>query len=221
MANEQERYASTAAFPLIRHDLFKAKAFKPKAGGKEGAPKFRATFVMDPASDDFKAIVRTAKKLAKEKFGERSEDDPPLKWPWTKVEVAQRKSEKNKPGSGAFLDWAKGMVLVVASTGEDYPPELLGIENGDIVTYDDDAKKAKAKGKFYNGVECFFQVNISAFDGGQEGVCCYLDKVLTTNKGTKRGGAGGGASGKEVFSKYVGKISAEDPTDGIDEDDEY
>jgi hypothetical protein len=110
--------------------------------------------------------------------------------------------------------------MVSTQTGEDYPPELSVLVGKEIVDLSDDVARAKNKAKFYSGCFYYFQVCVMAYDGGNSGVCCYLEKVLTTNKGEKRGGSGG-ASAKETFSQYIGKQSAEDPTDGIDDEDDY
>lgn len=216
--SERINLQATEGHPIGFFELYAPKKFKNDKG-IEGKPKYKATFFMDPASADFKTLVRAHKKLV-ESFGERDDDDPPLKSPFLSVDKYIAKRERKKPGSGKSLEWAKGLVMVQTSTGEDYPPELLVLKGNDIITLDSDKLRADHKAKFYNGALCYYYLNMAAYDGGNAGVCCYLSKVLTTGKGEKRAG-GGGPSGKEVFSGVVGKMSAEDPTDGIDTAEEW
>jgi hypothetical protein len=212
---------STSAHPAIYMDLFKPIRYKNEKG-VEGAPRFKVSFVMDPESDDFKAIKKAAITVAKAKFGtlERNDDEPKLKWPWMKVDNYIARRNRKKPGSGDKLAWAAGKMLVAAITGEEYPPGLAIIENKEVVDLDSELMIAKHKAKFYSGVECYFIVNVKAYGGGNDGTCAYISTVLSTNKGEKRGG-GGARSAKEAFKGIVGQHSAEDPTDGIDDDEDY
>lgn len=213
-------YQSVEAHPMIYTELFKPVAYKDESG-KEGKLRYKAAFILDPESADFKAIKKLASRVAKEKFGtlERTEDEPKLKWPWIKVDNYIVKRNRKKPGSGDRLAWAAGKIMLQTMTGEDIAPALGVLEAGAIIDLDGEVLRAKHKGKFYSGVNAYFGVTVKAFAGGNDGTCAYLNMVLTTNKGEKRGG--GQRSVKEAFSKYVGKHSAEDPTDGIDDEDDY
>jgi len=101
-----------------------------------------------------------------------------------------------------------------------FQPKLGVIDNGTLVELEDDAQKAKYKGKFYSGVVAFASVNLVAYDrvgdGNKDGVTAYLNQVLSTGQGKKLGGDGGGSLASN-FSQYLGQVVTEDPTAGDDE----
>lgn len=216
--SDDTNFVATEPVPCVFMQLFEAKPFK-RNGKVSGKPKFKAAFVLDPASEDFKTIKGIAARIAKATWPGR--ELKTLKFPWSEGDDYVAKVAAKKPDKADAVAWAKGKILLRAFTGEEFPMQLSGIENGNIVDYDSEAQIAKAKAKFYNGVNCYFEINLKDYDVGNEGVTAYLSKVLTTGKGERKGGAGGAQSSKATFSKYIGKVSAEDPTDGIDDEDDF
>lgn len=214
-------YNLTNPVVLAHPNLFEARAFKGKDGKPKGDAKFGGSFVFDPENADFVGIKSLCVALAKDKWP--NVDIKTVKFPFSSGNklIEKRKAKlqsQGKPYDGKADFQADKVVLKSSSK---FQPRLSGIENGRIVDYETDAAKTAAKGKFYFGVEVLAQLNFVPYEGDEDnegvakrGVTCYLNMVLTTNKGTR---LSGGASASEVFKGYAGNMSAENPLE--DDDD--
>lgn len=184
--------------------LHEPQAFK-KGGKETGEAKYSATFNFDAASEDLKAMKTLAAKLARIKWPDKPFSE--LVFPFTSGDrLADERKKKGKDDN----EWLRGKVCLASRSK--YEPRLSYTEGDRIVDLENEAAKAAAKGKFYNGVEVLAQFNFVAYDGvGQNkgGVTAYLNMVLSTGKGAR---LSGGQSASEAFKGYVGHVSAADPT---------
>lgn len=201
------RYSLTEPVVMTFPNLIVPRKFKGKGGKESGEPKFGASFVFKIDSADLKAMKVLAAKIAREKWPGRALTE--LAFPFsdgTKLADKGKQDHKDR-------EFYRGGVVLTAHTGEKYPPKLSGFENGIVVDYDGDAKKAAA-GKFYSGVEVLAQFNLAVYNGvgnNPDGVTAYVNMVFTTNKGTR---LSTGQTAAEVFKSYIGTVSQEDPTAG-------
>lgn len=214
-ANQDGRYALLRPVILAHPALFEPKQFK-KNGKPTGEPKYSGTFVLPADSEDLKAMKTLAAKVARAKWPTRNFAD--LKFPFASGDklADQRKAKSGKDDG----EYQRGKVVVQSRSK--FAPRLAVIENGKIVDLDDDALKAKYKGKFFFGAEVLAEFNFVAYEGGAnpDGVTAYMNLVLATGKGTR---IAGGSAASEVFKGYMGSASAEDPTGGgssVELDDE-
>jgi ssDNA-binding protein len=207
------RYTLTEPVVMAFPHLITSRQFS-KGGKASGEPKFSANFVFAPDSADLKAIKALTAKIAREvwpgidlktNFGK----------PWSDGTALADQAKKDKKAEKEFY---RGNIVLAAHTGEKYPPKLSSFENGTVVDYEGDARKAAA-GKFYAGVEVLAQFNLSVWDSPKgKGVTAYLNMVFSTGKGTRHQT---GQSAAEVFKGYVGTVSNEDPTAGQFTADEF
>ncbi len=193
-------------------NLFKARPFKGKGGKELGEPKFDASFLLDPDSDDLKNMKALCVKIAR--ANRPSTDLKTLAFPFKSGDkLADQAKAKNKDN-----EVSRGKVSLSARSK--YQPKLAVFENGKIVDLDDETAIARYKSRFYPGVLVYAQLNFVWYDEvgqGPAGVNAYLNMVLTTGKGAR---LGGGRSAADVFSGYVGIVSDVDPTAGQMPDDE-
>lgn len=205
-------YTSVKPVPaLYTKGLFEAQPFKDSLGKQKGEPKFSAIFVYPPESEDLKAMKALAVNVARAAWP--GVDLKEIQWPFKAGDKynASREAKGKKP-----LPEIAGKAIITARSK--YAPRLSGVENGNVVDYEDDAAKARAKAKFFSGVEVLTEYNFVATEvNGDKNVSAYLNQVFTTNKGVR---AAGGRTAAETFKDYIGHRSAEDPTAGADLDDE-
>lgn len=212
-------------------NLLEPRAFV-KNGKPSGDPKYGATLVFNPDSEELVAAKAVAAAVAKVAFP--GVPMAKIKFPFRNGDKENEKRGKRKnPKTGEFyapLEWQAGKVTLPARNKEQ--PRLGAVVNGRVVDLETDAQvKANARA-FYNGVEVCASVNFSAYGDAanlddpdadaitKPGVAVYLNNVLSTGKGAR---IGGGRSSSEVFKGYAGRISSVDPTKGAapaDEDDE-
>ncbi len=208
--NDIGLYNLTKPVILAHPNLAIARGFGPK-GKEKGEPKFGASFLFAPDSEDLKALKAVAAKVAKAKWPSRELKS--LSFPFQSGDkLAERRKEKSGKDDG---DFQRGKVVLKAKSK--YEPRLAGIEGGKLVDYEGPAR-ATSVSKFFFGAEVLAQFNFVAFEGtDNDGVTCYLNMVVATGKGTK---IAGGPSAAETFRGYVGSSTTEDPTAGESLDDE-
>ena len=205
-------FTLTKAAPAFFMDLHEPKQFM-KNGKPKGAAKYSINAVLKPDSEDLKTIAGMCKALADAAFaGQEGYDWKTAEKPYKKAEtiIDARKKSKAKDGKeySGDLDWIAGTYTLKASST--FAPALSGLEGGRLVEYKTEEARAASKAKFYNGAEVLMQVNLQPYEmDGRYGVTAYLNMVLTTGKGEKRGGTARAAA--DVFKGYAGTISHEDP----------
>lgn len=224
MAAKTKLYTLTKPVPATYLDIAEPKAYVVD-GKEKGAAKYQATFVFAPDHPDFVAIQKLVVEIAKEAFG-AGVDLKALSKPWKKGETIidgrKKKAEGAQKSYDGSADWMAGKVCLKAAS--QYAPSISGLDKGLVVEYKLPDDKDAVKSKFFSGVEVLAQVNFKTWEktstvrGEQvteQGVTAYLQMVLSTGKGERRGGQSRSAA--DVFRGYAGTITAEDPTGGADE----
>ncbi len=205
-------YTLTAPVIAAHNHLFEAKPFM-RNGKAQGEPKFGANLILDPSSEDFKAIKALVVRVAHAKWPGR--DLKELKFPISDgTKLADKRKAKVKRDDAAFQ---RGKAVIAARSK--YQPKLACILNGKMVDVDS-GNAAVCKPQFYNGVQVLARINFKAYDEvgtNPAGVTAYLDMLLSTGKGER---INLGASASDVFKGVVGQISNDDPTAGGDLDDQ-
>lgn len=209
-------------------NVLEAKAVK-KNGKETGDPKFSSNFEFNLDHPELDALKKLALKAAKEKWPDRaigseaSKKDkngnpkqPTFVFPWTLGDDLANNAKKR----GKDREFSRGKLVLTARSK--YEPRLSVVKDGRMVDLEDEAARKAAKNYFYTGVDCLFQVSFQAYDGvgvnSLDGVTAYLDHVVSLNKGEKL--LKGGPSAAEVFKGYVGTTTDEDPTAGVEDDEE-
>jgi hypothetical protein len=197
--------------------LLEPKKFK-RNGKETGEPKFQASFIFDKDNPDLAAMKALVSTIAKQHVASWQPGD--LKFPFSDGNklIAKRVADLEKQGKKYTGDADFQKDKVVIKSRSKFQPKLSVFENGKILDLDDEALRSRYKGQFYSGVEVYAQFNFVWYDGvdeGKPGVTAYLNLVLSTNKGKR---IGGGATGSSVFAAVAGKVSAEDPTEGLDDE---
>jgi Protein of unknown function (DUF2815) len=183
--------------------LITAQKFE-RNGKASGEPKFSINWEFETDHPALDILKSTAAKIAAARWPGR--DFTTLAFPFsdgTKLADAAK-------GRGKAREFSRGKVVMISRSGEDYPPQLSAIVNGQWEDFEGDYR-AKAKPYFYSGARCIGRVVFKAYDGvgnNPDGVACYLAGIGSLNKGDK---VGGGGSQADRFKGYVGVESDEDP----------
>lgn len=196
------------AWPIIYVNLFTPRSAKLK-NGQTTAPKFGAMYMMDPESDDAKAVKDAGIQIMKDKFP--GWDPRMLGKPWELGD--KHNAARVKKGKKEF-DNVKGKLLVQArSTNQ---PQLATLIDGKFITLEDPVAIKNAQPKFYSGVEALGYMTLAPYGtdlddegGGNRGVTAYLDIVVSTGKGDRVGGSR--VDIREAFKGYVGQASSINP----------
>jgi len=214
MASEPNLFNLTMPVVMAHPNLAEARAFKAK-GKETGEAKYGAQFVFTPDSEDLKTMKALAVEVAKKQWPGRdiAKDlrENNFKFPFSDGnKIAEKR--KNKSGKDD-ADYARGKTVIAARSK--YRPNLAILENGKLVDLTEENQVATHKGKFYFGVEVLAQFNFQPYEGGNgpDGICAYLNMVVSTNRGKKIAG-GGSVSASATFSGYVGRATDTDPTGG-------
>jgi len=210
----------TTPVTLIFPNLLQAR--RVKINGKEtGEPKYGASFLLESDHPDLAACKAAMAAVAQ------------AKWPGRDVRAAVQKGEIYLPISSGDKkiadDLAKGKKFdnswlagkIVLKANGKLPPKLGVLENGRITPDLTGDMLSLNKDKFYFGAEVVPQVRFVAYDKvsgqGSDFIICYVNAVLTfhPNKGKR---LSGGPSVAETFSAFAGKVSAENPTAGMEDE---
>lgn len=201
-------------WPIMFVNLLVPRAAKLK-NGQTTAAKYGCMSMMDPESQDAKAIKDAGIQIMKDKFP--GWDPRMLGKPWETGE--KHNAARVKKGKKEFEN-VKGKLLVQArSTNQ---PQLATLIDGKFVTLDDPIAIKSAQPKFYSGVEALIYMTLAPYGtdldpeegGGNRGVTAYLDIVVSTGKGDRIGGQR--VDIREAFKGYVGQASPINPASSGD-----
>jgi len=137
-----------------------------------------------------------------------------MRWPIIK---GDKKAEKRE-AKGKKSDYYKGMEVITAKTGSEFPPRLYYVEGGKVkqITRGMESEEAKAKQMFSGGNYGYAEVNIKAMEvDDKKHVTFYVNSVRYTREGERIGGM----SMMDRFEGVQGGVSDHDPTEGADDDD--
>jgi hypothetical protein len=184
-----------------------------RAGKETGEPKYSANFEFEPNSEDLKRIKAAIVAVLREAVPgvDLNQIGPVYKIPLENgdrlADKAKEKADKEK--TTKMREWSRGKAVLTARTTTEL--ELSAIVNGQYREFPD---RKLAKPFFYTGVFCGAEVLFKYYDAvddnGKPGVTCYLQKIISLNKGTK---LTAGTSGADVFKHYVGIQSNESVLD--------
>lgn len=181
---------------ILFPNLFEPKRVK-KAGREVGEPNYSVLFLMEPDAEHMTTLKGVVRQVIEAQWPGR--DAKELKLPFQRGEkLAEDAAAKGQDG-----DFYRGKVAIRARSK--YAPEVVGRNYAPVTNASD----------VYSGCYGWLEVNVVAYDGvsgGQDGVKCYLNKVLKTRDGDRIGGRSAAAA----FSGVVGGVSDEDP--GLDDD---
>lgn len=186
-------------------------------GKPTGKLRYSASFVMDPASDDFVAVKAQAAACAKAQWPGVPLNDGQIKFPF---KMGDKEADKRVAKGKSDGEFQRGKVILKAAS--EFEPALAHFVGGVVTDYVMPAQKNEAKKDAFFGAHVYFKVTFRAYDlsdgddGAKKFVTAYLDQVLVTGKGTKMSGA---RTASETFSGYVGGSTVEDPTAGMDDDE--
>lgn len=189
-----------------------------KAAKFAAAPSYQATLMLPMNGDELKAVKAKLAEIAKAKFGRLSE----LKFP---LENGDKLAEARPR-----YDYVAGHVLLKLKVPEkrldgslNNPPRLVVLRNRRWVAYDDiENPRSEAQKFFYSGVHVAAVVNFSAYEGFAGGITAYIGRLGSLGYGPK---LGGGIDDDEALgdaasmSEYVGRLTKEDPTKGMSDDE--
>jgi hypothetical protein len=178
------------------------KTYVPKVG-KPGAPKYLATFLIEPDHPDLIPLKELIVATWNGAYPGRQIDPAllPIKSGTTLADTEKAK--------GKDYEYCRG--CAVFTTGSPRAPLLAVFSGGNKVSLTTDALLAMHKGQFYSGVDVFPSVVINAYEIGSKGINAYLNMVLSANTGEA---VGGGRDANDVFKHIKGQISQTDPTAG-------
>ena len=217
MSEVDGRFALTVPVLMSFPTLFEPKRFK-RNGKESGEPKYSANLNFEKDNPDLAAIRPIVGQIAKAKWPGRDFKTEIagglFKLPFTKGDklADDRKAKNPDKDDGEFQ---RDKVVIIARSK--YQPSLSVVDGGRIIDLEEEALIAKYRDKFFFGALVLAEFNFVAYEGGNgpDGVTGYLNKILATGKGTK---LSSGSSGADVFRGYVGSVSAEDPTDELDDE---
>lgn len=233
MSDLQSSFQMTKPAPVV---WVHAIAPRPerKVAGEVFASQYEATFLFEPDHPDLAEIKKLiaaavtgndklAEKLAENKAAGR-QPFAGIKFPIESGnKIADAGAAKGKDREflrGKAMLKAKGLVAKRDGTPL-APPRLVVLQNGKYVRYGDEVERKLAGKFFYSGVLAVGTFGLVAYTGMGGGVSAYLNEILSLNAG-ERINTGVDDEAKygspDAFKGYVGKVSAEDPTAGLDDE---
>jgi hypothetical protein len=233
MSDLELSFQMTKPAPLVWAHVITPRPAR-KINGETIAPSFEATFLLPADHPDLAAIKamlskaatgfdKFADKIAGNKAAGRAALDG-IKFPLESgTKIADQAKAKGKDRE--FLRGTamlKGKSNVTKRDGTPLsPPRLVVLQGGKYVRYSDDHERELAKKFFYSGVLAIGTFNFAPYPGMGGGISAYLNEILSLNAGEKiNTGVDDEAKygDPNAFSGYVGKVSAEDPTGGLDDE---
>ncbi|MGH6796587.1 MAG: ssDNA-binding protein [Methylocella sp.] len=206
MANNQIQM--TEPTPLVWVSLVTPRPARP-----DGQSRYEVTFLLKRDHADLARIEAEIQKLALEKLGRTQGISIPLAGGDRLADEAKAK--------GKDREFLRGYIRLSAHAGIArrngeplMPPRIKVVLNGRIVDRTDD--RALAQPALYSGVMAIGTVSFAAYDGMGGGISCYVNEVLSLNKGERiNTGVSDEERYAEVIGKHIGHASTIDPTAGM------
>jgi hypothetical protein len=185
--------------------LFHPHLFEPRTevnGKKLKDPKYEAQLIFDP--NQIEALKAAAVVVARAKWP--TVDLKTLKWPFKSGSVINQKRE----GKGKKpYPQIEGMVVMTTKSSAEFKPQVIDAKGQEIVN----------PTLVYGGCYGYAEVKLIAYEGNDDdikpGVTAYINMFLKSRDGDRIGGR----DAKATFAGIIGKLSAEDPTKGVDADE--
>ncbi len=198
---------------LYAEDLVTAKPYRDPVTGVLGPPAFRAQAVIPKSHPQLDEMQRLILEVG-------------LPFPNGRLPLKdgdRLNAERTAAGKKPFDIYANAMVLYVKSNEKALdgrvliPPRLSALQGGAIVDYMNETRPLAAP-FFYSGVDACGAFKFQAYAGMGSGVTCYVDRMISFNKGER---IQIGKSSDDVFgsvvsySEHVGHVTAETPSAGM------
>ena len=210
---KMERAEFTMQVPAIAiwtDSLTTARKAKNKQGAEVGEAKYGLRVLLDKTSPDVAALRQIVADVAKRQWpgrpfqGNPDNDIKALAFPFKNGDAEADKSVKDGKADRPHL---RGKVIINPKSPR--PPRLSVMAGGRIIDLDTPELLEMHKSKFYDGVQVAINVNVTAYESGDnDGVTLYINSVLSLNKGDRMSG---GRPAAETFKSYVGQMSAVNP----------
>lgn len=216
MASTPNIYTTRRPVRLLWPHLFEARPFKDPATGREGEPKFDASFIIAADHPDLLPIKQFCAAVAAKAFPGRElktlgQMDSKGRWKAGFPFESGTKRADDAVAAGKDLEFLRDTAVLTARTGAKYPPRLAVMVNGKATDYYGELR-GTAQSAMYSGVNVLAEFNFQPYEGFGGGVTAYLNYVLSTNTGDRLSGGGGA---EDRFSEYLGTITNEDPAAGM------
>lgn len=187
-------------------------------GVAKGDPRWEIALLFDMNHPDLKRIKEVCKAVAESGEPGVTKDPKAWRYPWSNADtfVAKQEAIAEAAGKDARDNSHLAGKVLLNSHATRYEPKLSVVSGGKIVDYWEEAARLTVKDKFFAGAQVLCEYSFVWYPpgNGRPGVTAYINKVLATGKGVRRGG---GRSGSETFAAHIGSLSAVDPTEGAEE----
>ena len=198
---------------------FPPALFEKRKATERAEPRWELTLLMAQDHPDVAAIKSLCRRIAESKMPGITASPTAWKYPWSQADafIARQEAKGGKQRDNEFM---RGKLLFNSHTVKFEPRLSVFMPGRGAVDYWTDEMRATVKDKFYAGCEVLCEYAFVWYppNNGIPGVTAYINKVLSLNKGERRGG---GKSSTDTFSAYLGKYSAIDPTYAAGDQVEY
>lgn len=214
MANDPQNSVEITGILVHPHVVEPHQFMNPRTKKADGEPKYEAGFVMELDADDAKTVRAIIKCIGEENGADLKTMAKPVK---SGTALADARATKQKEaGKEPDGEYQRGKMVLTARSK--FPAQLGVLTNGKIIDLDTPEKIKANAGKFYFGTECAGEVTFEWHDkvgGNPAGVHCYLNSLLSFNKGQRISGP---RPASERFKGFVGRSSDVDPTRDLDDE---
>jgi len=196
MSSNKSEIVVTPEFRMVWPNLFEPRAFM-RDGKPTGELKYGLTMLFDKG--DISGLKEVAAKVAKAQWPGR--DLKELKFPFkngdalAKASVAKDEAAGKTPRDASFYEGR-----VVVKTSSKFAPQVHDIQRKEVL----DPKQV------YSGAYGYAELNFVAYPGvggGQDGVTCYVNFVMLSNR---KGDRIAGRNVEDVFAGIQGSDVADD-----------
>jgi hypothetical protein len=232
--SDVEQFQMTKPAPIVWAHVIIPRPERRLKNGEMVAAAYETTFLLSTDHPDLKPIKAIMAKVATnfEAFADRIAENKkmeraPLDGIKFPLENGNKIADKGK-AADKDREFARGMALLKAKSNVEIktgpkkgqlllPPRLVVLQNNQYVRYSEEHERGLARKFFYSGVLAIGTFGFSPYAGMGGGVAVYLNEILSLNAGEKiNTGVDDEAKygSADQFKDYVGRVSAEDPTEG-------
>lgn len=213
MASNPENSMEVTGILVHPHVIEPHQFVNPRTKKADGEPKYEAGIVMELTSAEAAAVKAIIVRIGKENGADLATMAKPIK---SGTALADARAAKCATlGKTPDGEYQRGKMVLTARSK--FPAQLGVLVGGKIIDLDTPEKIKANAGKFYFGTECAGEVAFEWHDkvgGNPAGVHCYLNSLLSFNKGERISGP---RPASERFKGFAGRSSDVDPGTNDDE----
>jgi hypothetical protein len=214
MAKDPQNTVELTGILAHPHVIEPHQFVNPRTKKPDGEPKYEASIVMEMTGAEADAVKAIIRRLGEENGADLKTMAKPIKSGTALADARKAKCEaENKAPDG---EYQRGKMVLTARSK--FPAQLGVLVGNNIIDLDTPEKIKANSGKFYFGTQCASEVSFEWHDkvgGNPAGVHCYLNSLLSFNKGERISGP---RPASERFKGFAGRSSSVDP--GKNTDDE-